>query len=54
VEFEEIFVDRQFGSNSSANTPHPSVNVEGTHVEVFYSPDDGTMEQMIDLVRNAQ
>jgi phosphatidylserine/phosphatidylglycerophosphate/cardiolipin synthase-like enzyme len=22
VEFEEMFVDRQFGSNSPANTPH--------------------------------
>ncbi len=35
VEFDEMFVDRQFGSNSPANTSHPLVTVDGTQIEVF-------------------
>jgi phosphatidylserine/phosphatidylglycerophosphate/cardiolipin synthase-like enzyme len=54
VEFDEMFVDRQFGSNSPTNTPHPLVTVEGTQIEVYFSPDDGTMERVIDLVHKAQ
>jgi phosphatidylserine/phosphatidylglycerophosphate/cardiolipin synthase-like enzyme len=54
VEFEEMFVDRRFGSNSPANTPLPGVFVEGTQVEVYFSPDDGTIERVIDLVEQAQ
>ena len=30
VDFEEMFVDRQFGSNSPANTPIPLVSIGGT------------------------
>ena len=41
VEFEEMFLDHQFGSKSPANTPLPMVNVGGTQVEVYFSPDDG-------------
>jgi phosphatidylserine/phosphatidylglycerophosphate/cardiolipin synthase-like enzyme len=54
VEFEEMFVNRQFGSNSTANTPLPVISVEGTQVEVYFSPDDGTIGRVIDLVRQAQ
>ncbi len=54
VEFDEMFLDHQFGSNSPANTPFPVVNVNGTQVEVYFSPDDGTIERLIALVQNAQ
>jgi hypothetical protein len=43
VEFEEMYDDLQSGSNSPANTPLITVvNVDGTQVEVYFSPDDGT------------
>jgi hypothetical protein len=42
VEFEEMFLDYQFGPNSPANTPLPELEIEGTPVEVFFSPVDGT------------
>ena len=54
LEFEEMFLDHQFGSKSPANTPLPVVNVDGTQVEVYFSPDDGTIEHVIALVQNAQ
>jgi phosphatidylserine/phosphatidylglycerophosphate/cardiolipin synthase-like enzyme len=54
VEFEEMYLAHQFGSNSPVNTPYPILNVNGTQVEVFFSPDDGTIERLITLVQNAQ
>jgi phosphatidylserine/phosphatidylglycerophosphate/cardiolipin synthase-like enzyme len=54
VEFEEMFTEGQFGANSPANTPYRQVKVNETQVEVYFSPDDGTMERVIDLVKSAQ
>jgi phosphatidylserine/phosphatidylglycerophosphate/cardiolipin synthase-like enzyme len=54
VEFEEMFLDHQFGSASPANTPNPFLNVEGTEIELYFSPDDGTIERLIELVQDAQ
>lgn len=54
VEFEEMFLDHQFGSGSPSNTPRPFINVSGSPVEVYFSPDDATMERVIELVQGAQ
>ena len=54
VEFEEMFLDHQFGSGSPANTPNPLLNVDGTQLEVFFSPDDGTIERLLELIQDAQ
>jgi phosphatidylserine/phosphatidylglycerophosphate/cardiolipin synthase-like enzyme len=54
VEFEEMFFDHQFGSASPANTPNPFLNVDGTRLEVYFSPDDGTIERLLELVQDAQ
>jgi phosphatidylserine/phosphatidylglycerophosphate/cardiolipin synthase-like enzyme len=54
VEFEEMFIDHQFGMDSPANTPRPVMDIDGTRVEVYFSPDDGTMERMLELVQDAQ
>jgi phosphatidylserine/phosphatidylglycerophosphate/cardiolipin synthase-like enzyme len=53
VEFEEMFLDYQFGADSPANTPHPVVEIAGTRVEVYFSPDDGTMDRVLELVGEA-
>ena len=53
VEFEEMFLDFQFGADSPANTPHPVLEVGGNPVEVYFSPEDGTLERVLDLVRDA-
>lgn len=53
-EFEEMFLDHQFGPDSPASTPRPVMNIDGTRLEVYFSPDDGTMERMLELVQDAQ
>jgi phosphatidylserine/phosphatidylglycerophosphate/cardiolipin synthase-like enzyme len=54
VEFEEMFLDRQFGSGSPANTPFPVLDLNGTQVEVYFSPDDGTINRLLELVQGAR
>jgi phosphatidylserine/phosphatidylglycerophosphate/cardiolipin synthase-like enzyme len=53
-EFEEMFADDLFGPDGSANTPHPKLTIDGTQVEVYFSPDDGVAKRMIELVNGAQ
>jgi phosphatidylserine/phosphatidylglycerophosphate/cardiolipin synthase-like enzyme len=54
VEFEEMFIDHEFGANSPANTPLRIVVVDGTQIETYFSPDDGTMERVLELVQDAE
>ncbi len=54
TEFEEMFVDDQFGPRSPANTPYPSLSVEGTTIEIYFSPDDGVADQLTGLIQSAQ
>ena len=51
VEFEEMFIDLRFGAGSPANMPFPVFNLDGTQVEVYFSPDDGTINRLLELVR---
>lgn len=54
AEFDEMFVDDQFGSGSPANTPFPSFSVDGSLMEVYFSPDDGSAARLIELISGAQ
>ncbi len=54
VEFNEMFVEDLFGDNARAATPNPMVTVDGFPVEVYFSPDDGVLEHLIQVVRDAQ
>ncbi len=54
AEFEEMFVDDAFGPTSPANTPYPTLSVDGVMVEVYFSPEDDTLDHLLDLVTNAQ
>jgi len=54
VEFDEMMVDDRFGPGSPANTPHPSVDVEGVRVEVYFSPDDGIQDRLVALLEGAE
>ncbi len=52
-EFEEMFVDDKFGDNVVAETPTPRVTLDGTPIDVYFSPDDGVQASFVDLVNNA-
>ena len=53
-EFEEMFVSDQFGPDSPANTPNPTLTIDGSRLEVYFSPDDGVLDHLLDVVDNAQ
>ncbi|HSB01179.1 MAG TPA: phospholipase D-like domain-containing protein, partial [Anaerolineales bacterium] len=54
VEFEEMFKDNKFGPDVVAQTPNPTVTINGTRLDVFFSPDDGVLAALVPLLENAQ
>jgi phosphatidylserine/phosphatidylglycerophosphate/cardiolipin synthase-like enzyme len=53
-EFEEMFIHHFFGPDVYGVTPYPKVNIDGTPVEVYFSPDDNVAERIVTLIHNAQ
>ncbi len=53
-EFEQMFVDDHFSSEKSAGTTDSSVTVNGSLIEVYFSPEDGTLEHILSTVNAAQ
>ena len=54
VEFEEMLLDDLFGPGSPSNTPQPALTVDGTQMEVYFSPDDGTAARLVELILQAE
>jgi phosphatidylserine/phosphatidylglycerophosphate/cardiolipin synthase-like enzyme len=54
TEFNEMFEQDLFGTDDRPATPHPTVNVNGTEIEVYFSPDDGVAKHLVDLLASAQ
>jgi phosphatidylserine/phosphatidylglycerophosphate/cardiolipin synthase-like enzyme len=54
TEFEEMFIDDKFGPDVVAKTPNPRVILDGTPLDIYFSPDDGVLKSFLDLVSNAQ
>jgi phosphatidylserine/phosphatidylglycerophosphate/cardiolipin synthase-like enzyme len=53
-EFEEMFVNSQFGQLVVPETPYPSVTIQGIQVDVLFSPDDFVVDRLGLLLRGAQ
>ena len=53
-EFEEMFGQDMFGDRIIARTPNPALLIDGTAIETYFSPDDGTANQIIAALQNAQ
>jgi phosphatidylserine/phosphatidylglycerophosphate/cardiolipin synthase-like enzyme len=53
-EFEEMFVDDKFGDDIVAETPNPVVEMDGTELDVYFSPDDGVQASLMGLLESAQ
>jgi phosphatidylserine/phosphatidylglycerophosphate/cardiolipin synthase-like enzyme len=53
-EFDEMALDDRFGAMSLADTPYPDATIDGTRMEVFFSPDDGVARRLLELVRGAR
>jgi phosphatidylserine/phosphatidylglycerophosphate/cardiolipin synthase-like enzyme len=54
AEFDEMFVDDDFGPGSPANTPYSILSLDDTLLEVYFSPDDSTAARLVDLLASAQ
>jgi phosphatidylserine/phosphatidylglycerophosphate/cardiolipin synthase-like enzyme len=54
VEFEEMFKLDLFGPEVLAKTPYPSMIIDDTAVEVFFSPDDHVARRIVKLLRDAK
>ncbi|MEN8172824.1 MAG: phospholipase D-like domain-containing protein [Chloroflexota bacterium] len=54
TEFNEMFEQGMFGDHAIANTPHPSITLDGSQVETYFSPDDGAAARIVRLIQNAQ
>lgn len=53
-EFEEMFVDGRFGEDVVPETPNPTVTLDGTRVDVYFSPDDGVLAALAPVLEGAQ
>ncbi len=54
VEFEEMFVDGEFGISSSEDTPHPQIDLNGTLVENVFEAEGDVRQRIIALVQEAE
>jgi len=53
-EFEEMFLENRFGENIEPATPHPSLEIDGTRVDTFFSPDDGVLTHLAVVLSGAE
>jgi phosphatidylserine/phosphatidylglycerophosphate/cardiolipin synthase-like enzyme len=54
AEFDEMFVERQFGPRSPRNTPFPVVTADGIRMETYFAPEDDVITPMIAALSSAQ
>jgi phosphatidylserine/phosphatidylglycerophosphate/cardiolipin synthase-like enzyme len=54
AKFNELYVDRRFGSRAQVMLPNPSVSIGGVQVETYMAPEDNVMARLIQLVEGAQ
>lgn len=54
VEFKEMFEDNKFGPDVVKATPNPIVTLDGTKINIYFSPDDGVLNALVPLLNSAQ
>jgi phosphatidylserine/phosphatidylglycerophosphate/cardiolipin synthase-like enzyme len=53
-EFEEMFNDDMFGPDAVSQTPNPSLTIDGTQVDTFFSPDDRVLRSLVPVLMSAE
>lgn len=53
-EFEEMFNDDMFGPDAVSQTPHPTLIIDETRVDTFFSPDDRALSALMPLLSAAE
>jgi phosphatidylserine/phosphatidylglycerophosphate/cardiolipin synthase-like enzyme len=54
AEFEEMFLQHQFGPRSPKNTRWPTVTVGDTEVECYFAPEDGVQDRILARLEQAR
>ncbi len=54
IEFKEMFEDDMFGPEIVPQTPNPIVTIDDTKVENYFSPDDGVINPLAQLLNDAE
>ncbi len=54
AEFNEMFADDKVGDQRGRKTPNPHVTVDGTLLDIYFSPDDHVQTALLDLLQNAK
>ncbi len=54
AEFNEMFVDHEFGPKSPSNTPHPTFTQDGVAIGVYFSPEDDVLDKINQALQGAQ
>jgi phosphatidylserine/phosphatidylglycerophosphate/cardiolipin synthase-like enzyme len=54
AKFNELFVDKRFGTKAQVKVPYPSLNINGVQVENYFSPEDEVMAKLVNLVKGAK
>jgi phosphatidylserine/phosphatidylglycerophosphate/cardiolipin synthase-like enzyme len=49
-----MFLDNKFGKDVVAATPNPTVTIDGTRIDVYFSPDDGVLKALVPFLDGAQ
>jgi len=53
MEFDEMFEDRAFSTDSPKNTPYPVLNISGVQVHTLFSPEDGVQDALLNEISKA-
>ena len=53
VEFNEMFESDLFGPDALAATPNPEITLDGTRIDTYFSPDDGVLTVLYNLLSEA-
>jgi phosphatidylserine/phosphatidylglycerophosphate/cardiolipin synthase-like enzyme len=54
VEFNEMFEDNKFGPDVIAKTPNPTITIDDTRIDTYFSPDDGVLNALVSLLSGAE
>ena len=53
-EFEEMFSGNRFGEDVVPETPNPTITIDETRIDTYFSPDDGALAAIIPVLESAQ
>jgi phosphatidylserine/phosphatidylglycerophosphate/cardiolipin synthase-like enzyme len=53
-EFNQMFTYHLFGPDKIAGMPNPKVSLDGTTLEIYFSPEDKAASRIIELIQGAQ